>query len=162
MLLPLCLALHRHPCPTCPAVHVCLAMRKVLCLAVTLLTAQHCLHLQMRLGTTCVCGPGGHQNPCITVRMSLQAFEELEALGNDCSRQLNRLRARLQDADKAKLDALTTALGPAFKIEVCRSAQPQPAASDRSVQLQAILIIALSTAKHLEGCCQCLCLPPAA
>ena len=49
--------------------------------------------------------------------MQVQAVEELEALGSDCARQLNRLRSRLPPSDKAALDALTSALGPAFDIE---------------------------------------------
>lgn len=48
----------------------------------------------------------------------MQAYEELEALGNDCARQLNRLRSRIPAPDKAALDALTSALGPAFDIGV--------------------------------------------
>lgn len=61
-------------------------------------------------------GKGGHDGGVTALRA--QVREELEALGNDCARQLNRLRARLGPAGKDALDALTSALGPAFDIQV--------------------------------------------
>jgi hypothetical protein len=55
---------------------------------------------------------------CFYVYGGRQSFEELEALGNECARQCNRLRTKLAPEAKARLDAALANLGPFFDLQV--------------------------------------------
>lgn len=53
---------------------------------------------------------------CYQIYGGQQAFDELEALSNECARLCNRIRATLADDDKANLDKTLALLAPMFDL----------------------------------------------